>query len=222
MPKKCTACVFYSRVRRRCIKLGVSISDPENPPCLTPPKTAPKVKEVSIPRVEEPIVSKKEEVKSEERVKPEEKPVKEVSVTKTKKLEEEGKKKEEVTKPPTPIKPPTAERKSDELAKVVNELLNAKKELEEYLVHYVKSRDILLNKQVVKIGSVQLSERDIALALKELEERKNYLYKRFMELDKKATELGAIRCPICNFPLPPNAEKCPYCEHPTSLRVKYS
>jgi len=214
MPTKCTACVFYSRARKRCIKLGISVSDPENPPCLPSPTKAPEVKEIpSPPETKEVKVPEEKEItKVEKRV--EEVPVK------VEERREEVKRKEHV-RPLALVKSLVTRRtdqRGEELVKVVDELLKTRRELEDYLTHYFKSRDILLSHQVVKIGSTQLSERDIALALKELEEKKNRLHKRFMDLDRRAIELGAVRCPVCSFPLPPNSKKCPYCGRSVKLK----
>lgn len=215
MPIKCTACVFYSRIRKRCIKLGKSVPDPENPPCLSSSTKAPKVKEDTS------IVPKTEGVKASEKIeltKPE-KRVEEVP-TKVEEHKKEVKKKEHVKLPSlvSSLVIRRTDERREELVKVVDELLKTRRELEEYLTHYFKSRDALLSHQVVKIGSTQLSERDIALALKELEEKKNRLHKRFMDLDRKAVELGAIRCPVCSFPLPPNSKKCLYCGYSVKLK----
>jgi len=219
MPKKCTACVFYSRARKRCIKLGVSVQDPNNPPCLSPSLRTERTEKVNTIKAEEVIIPKEERIEREIKPTPKEL-TKEVSAAPATERREKVERKE-ITKPPVPVKPPTiakVDERRDEINEVVNELLNAKRELEEYMVYYIKSRDALLGNQTTKIGLTQLSERDIALALKELEERKNYLYKRFIELDQKAVKLGAIRCPVCNFPMPPNTKRCPYCGHKRKLK----
>lgn len=53
-PRSCLNCIFYSSLRRRCLKLGVIVEDPLNPPCM-------KEKVESI-KIEKPQVSLKKEV----------------------------------------------------------------------------------------------------------------------------------------------------------------
>ena len=172
MPRKCTECIFYSRTRRRCLKLGVPVTDPSNPPCLKGKKT------IIVKRIkEEEKETREEKIEIPEKVRvPKEAPP------------------QLSTKPVTPTIEVT---KIDELRIIVDNLIKIRNELEDFLIKYVQLKSMINDKS----------------ALKELEEKKSFLERRFLELEKKALQLGAIRCPVCNAPMSPNDKKCPFCGH---------
>ena len=201
-PRSCLNCIFYSTSRRRCLKLGVNIENPDDPPCLKP---------ISKTEEKAPAIPKAEVIEEKVAVAPMPQPKPEVPEEKAAKIQPiTVEKPPKVEMPPPPrvekVVPAISEEAREELIKLLKDIEDRKRTIKEFAdqIQLLDDlRDRVSPEIYEKIRSDYVKKRDeMILKLKELEE--------------KAVSLGAIRCKRCGTLTLPDTKFCPKCGSPLS------
>jgi len=181
MPENCTGCVFYSAIRKRCLKLGIEITDPSNPPCNPSPRKAEPSQVVRKPVVSRPLPAKLDE-----------------------RLRRGLEKVKRDTRVGKPVKG-NAEGMVDELVKAYDLYNNY---LLKYNLFIYSAKDPVMR---AKIGLAGLPGEKMLAAVKEAEGRRKTLENRVEKLKREALRLGARKCGSCGMPVKKNWRKCRFC-----------